>query len=243
MPRGRFLSNKISLDPKFNSLTDSEALFYSMLIAHLDREGRFYGEAHVIKYMVCPLRTWDYNQITTMLENISGIKKSNGHGLLDLYHHKGVRYLYMDGFPSEQVGMEKWKESPSVIPPPPAHQKKTSKKPAKNKGEENVLNEIVDEQIAKIFKDYEEQTGRPLTPMQAEILKSLIDEYGAKQVSDTLAEVKEKRGIRNPAKYIQVMLDERNRVEPPVKVLSEKEKLAGFKIDDSEEENELDENM
>ena len=57
MARGRMLSKAISLDEKVNALSDDTArLLFTWLIAHLDIEGRMYGDARLFLSIVAPRR-------------------------------------------------------------------------------------------------------------------------------------------------------------------------------------------
>lgn len=142
MARGRFIGKEISLDEKVAALSDDTArLLFTWTIAHLDREGRTYGEPHLIKAQVFPRQKISTIRIEKYLlemedmgiiiryssenagqnhkisaESSNGVEKNRK--LFQISRIK-ERYLSYPNFEKHQIGLRKDKESPSVIPPPP----------------------------------------------------------------------------------------------------------------------------
>ena len=117
MARGRFISKSISLDGKVNALSDDTArLLFTWLIAHLDCEGRMYGEATIIKGIVFPRNKISARKIAKYLNEIEKL------GLILRYsvnNNNENLYLLAPNFEKHQMGLQKNKEAQSQIPPPP----------------------------------------------------------------------------------------------------------------------------
>lgn len=57
MAEGRILKKKISVSKQVNDLSnDTNRLLFTWLIPHLDAEGRFFGEAEIVKSIIFPRR-------------------------------------------------------------------------------------------------------------------------------------------------------------------------------------------
>ncbi|KKL11206.1 hypothetical protein LCGC14_2548150 [marine sediment metagenome] len=131
--RGRFISRKIAIDPKVNSLDDSTFLLFLMLIPHLDAEGRMQGDPVMIRGWCCPKRSWSIEQIEEMLTSLQNTKREDGLGVIERYTANGTECLWMPGFESEQIGLQKDHEAKgkygySDIPYPPSKLLKTKAK-------------------------------------------------------------------------------------------------------------------
>jgi len=118
------ISRKIAIDQKLNSLDDSTILLFLMMIPHLDAEGRMQGDSVVIRGFCCPKRKWTEEQIEIMLNTLQGQKRDDGLGILERYVANNTHCLWMPGFESEQIGLNKEREAKgkyghSDIPPPP----------------------------------------------------------------------------------------------------------------------------
>ncbi len=122
--RGRFISRKIAIDPKVNSLDDNIFLLFLMMIPHLDAEGRMQGDPVMIKGWCCPKRSWSAEQVEEMLIVLQNTKREDGLGVIERYVEKEIHCLWMPGFNSEQIGLQKDHEAKgkygySDIPYPP----------------------------------------------------------------------------------------------------------------------------
>ncbi len=134
--RGRFISRKIAIDPKLNSQDDSHFLLFLMMIPHLDAEARLQGDAVIIKGLCCPKRKWPAEKVEEMLTVLQTLKREDGLGILERYMAKGINCLWMPGFESEQIGLQKDHEAKgkygySDIPYPPGKLTKLLKTKAK----------------------------------------------------------------------------------------------------------------
>lgn len=219
--RGRFLSRKRSVDPKFNSLTDSEALLYDMLVSWLDAEGRYYGDPIIIKGNVCPMRDWTVGQVEQMLNQIESIKRDDGLGLLNRYTAGGIKCLFMAGFIGEQIGLQKTHEAKgkygySEIPPPPQRllsmlgkQIKSRKQPSPTASSKHPIDEtlIANERLAGMVEYYRETLGRDVMPMDFENMKTILDEFGDEAFKRAVDAAKQ-ADARNPMRYIDTCLVE-----------------------------------
>jgi len=114
MARGRMLNKKICRDLDVHNLSDDTCrLLFSWLIAHLDKEGRTYGDPTIVKSNVFPRRT-DLSIET--IENY--IIELDYACLIFRYENNGDLYIWFPGFDENQVGLRKDREPDSEIPPP-----------------------------------------------------------------------------------------------------------------------------
>lgn len=132
MARGRFISKEISLDLKVASLSDDTArLLFTWLIAHLDCEGRMYGEPHLVKAEVFPRSRVSVARIEKYLKEMEVLsliirypdekfQKSLNFSPQFSKNLPKVQFLSVPNFEKHQTGLRKDKESPSSIPAPPA---------------------------------------------------------------------------------------------------------------------------
>ena len=114
MARGRMISKAISLDEKVNELPDDTArLLFTWMISHLDREGRLHGDATTVKSIIFPRRNISVTRIETYLKKMEDLK------LILRFSVNGNLYLFAPHFEEHQTGLQKNREAPSQIPPPP----------------------------------------------------------------------------------------------------------------------------
>ena len=114
MARGRMISKAISLDEKVDALSDDTArLLFTWMIAHLDVDGRMYGDARLFLSIVAPRRNISLLRIEKYLMEFET------QGLILRYHINGNTFLFSPNFNKHQPGLRKEKEAQSQIPPPP----------------------------------------------------------------------------------------------------------------------------
>lgn len=118
MARGRMLNKKIGCNPDVNDLCSEcgsdGGLFYTWMLAHLDREGRINGNPFVLKGYVAPLR----NEITPeLIDRV--LHFAHDRHLLLLYEVHGQPFVWFPTFIRNNRGMRPEKEAESEIPPPP----------------------------------------------------------------------------------------------------------------------------
>lgn len=119
MARGRMVNKKISVSYRVNKLPGDAPLLYVFLIAHLDCEGRYFGDSSIIKGQILPLRKGNAKKIDEWLDLMEQSFDDETHlPLLFRYEVGGNKYLEMPGFSDEQVGLRKDKEMPEYPPPP-----------------------------------------------------------------------------------------------------------------------------
>lgn len=112
MARGRFISKAISLDEKVDALSDDTCrLLFTWLIAHLDCEGRMFGDPQTVKSIVFPRRKILIQRVEKYLAELEL------RGLICRYSVNGNQYLWMPNFEKHQVGLRKTQEAQSQIPP------------------------------------------------------------------------------------------------------------------------------
>lgn len=118
MASGRMLKKKISKSRKLPELpSDSERLFYTWLIPHLDVEGRASADPDVLKGEVVPrLKNWTAEKVKKTLEILSLNK------LINLYSMDGDQFLELIRFKDEQR-LDSKREAKSQYPEPPSKRK------------------------------------------------------------------------------------------------------------------------
>jgi hypothetical protein len=111
------LNKSISQSRKVAELLDAVGplgvLFWTWLLAHLDREGRCHGDPDVLKGMVAPRIAG----ITPALIRQTAAK-AHKLGLCVWYEAGGDSYLHFPGFEDNQPNMRKDREPESLIPKP-----------------------------------------------------------------------------------------------------------------------------
>jgi hypothetical protein len=114
------LLKSVSISQKLASLpSDSDRLLWTWLLAHLDREGRFYAEPSVVKGHAVPrLKNHTDETISKSLQRMADV------GLIILYRVNGDSYLQYNQFDEHQAGLHKDREAPSLCPPPPVKVRK-----------------------------------------------------------------------------------------------------------------------
>lgn len=119
MARGRIVNKKITVDERVNNLPGDGPLFFTWLITHLDRNGRYSANTSVLKGNIFPLRRASEKQINQWLSLMESSKNGDNKPLIFRYEVAGKRVLEMPGFNGEQIGLPWAKESDEYPPPPP----------------------------------------------------------------------------------------------------------------------------
>ncbi len=219
MPRGRFVSKKIALDPKLNQLDDTTFLFFLMLIPHIDAEGRMWGDAVIVKGACCPYRDWTVEQVENMLNSLEAIKRADGLGVIERYKRDNHHCLWMAGFEGEQKGLQKDHEAEgkygySDVPPPPqtlVSRRDKAVPPPQPKRQSTKTKQpidkstIVDEKLACMVQYYEQNLGM-VTPNIFENLKLLCDEHDETEYQRAVDQAKGRK-VRSPIRYIEKCLE------------------------------------
>jgi len=116
MARGRMLNKSISASVKIDLLPDDTCrLMATWIIAHLDKNGVYYGDPKMVKSYVFPLR------VDVTIEQVEHyISEMQRVGLIYLFNAKGRLYQYWPGFEDNQIGLRADRES-TEHPDPPEH--------------------------------------------------------------------------------------------------------------------------
>jgi hypothetical protein len=115
MARGRMLNNKISASRQMNDLLpdDTCRLLATWMVAHLDKNGVFYGEPVMVKSYVFPRRA------DVSVEDVEGyllaMEKAE---LIVRFVARGERWQWWPAFEENQIGMRPDRES-TTFPLPP----------------------------------------------------------------------------------------------------------------------------
>ena len=118
MARGRMLNRTIGGDKAVHDLEAAVGpyglVFYTWLLAHLDRDARVHGDPQVLKGAVCPrLDCCSLDVVEATLGEAHRL------GLLIWYECEGDRYVEFPTFRKNQPGLRFDREPASQIPPPP----------------------------------------------------------------------------------------------------------------------------
>lgn len=107
MARGRMLNKSISASRKFHLLPDDTCrLLATWLVAHLDRNGVFYGDPVIVKSLIFPRRgDVSIEQVEMYLENMRDI------GLIILFESDGQLWQYWSGFADNQTNLRTDRET------------------------------------------------------------------------------------------------------------------------------------
>lgn len=115
MARGRMINRAICADKRMSKLSnDTSRLAFTWLISHLDREGRTYGDPAMVLSMVFPRRT-----DVTGEDMERYIQEWADIGLVVWYEAEDDLWIWFPAFHKNQKGLDRRKESESIIPPPP----------------------------------------------------------------------------------------------------------------------------
>jgi hypothetical protein len=113
MAKGRMLKKKISKSRKLAALpSDSDRMFYTWLIPHLDVEGRILADPDCLKGQIVPrIKSWTAEKVQETLHNLAQFQ------LILLYRADGDQYLELIRFKNEQALKEE-REAKSECPAP-----------------------------------------------------------------------------------------------------------------------------
>jgi len=121
MPQGRILLKSISTSKKMPILkTDGARLLYTWLIAHVDVNGCFSGDAEVVKGKVFTKLHKSKKSVAGYLQDLADV------GSIILYETNGEIFLHVPDFVEKQPSLNPDREAKPVIPPPTPDQLQTN---------------------------------------------------------------------------------------------------------------------
>lgn len=169
MAKGRMLSKAVSTSQKLANLkSDSARLLWTWLLPHLDREGRFFAEASVVKGHAVPrLKNHTEKTIAEHLQQLADV------GLILLYEVNGDTYLQYNQFDEHQSGLHKEREPTSPCPPPPEECRKNAGKvpeECRNKLKESK----VKESNIKVLEAWNAQNIRNLKDGESKVREKTV---------------------------------------------------------------------
>jgi hypothetical protein len=188
------LNKRISTDSAVASLISDVGplggLIYTWMLAHLDREGRFYGNPRLIKGMVAPL-ICDADE-ALIAKTLAAAEKR---GLLVSYTcPRGEPYVFFPAFEKNQHGLRKDREAESDLPAPPDLLRSNSgpapaeEKEREEKGKEEGRGGVPPERGDTPPPPPPWSHGKPLT--EAKHFEALTgDKKGASRNAQRIAEV------------------------------------------------------
>ena len=154
MPLSRPIKARSVVSFRLNSVSiEAETLFYKIMFAGIDREGRMKADPNLVKSSLYPCRNFTYEQVEKFLDELYE-QKENGIGLIELYEVEGQKYLSVPEFHNEQTTSwlkapygGYWHEAESKIPPPPKHKEGRRASPPKTAPAEPANVELDDDSI------------------------------------------------------------------------------------------------
>lgn len=217
------LNKTICVSKKFQELpNDTCRLLATWVIAHLDKNGVYHGDPAIVKSYVFPRRS------DVTIEDVDGyLDAMEAVGLIVRFTAKQDSWQWWPGFPDNQAGLRADRETTDFPPPPDevpqsagvmpeacrsdsgndpeACRNDAGKKPAEEKLSEVEVNRREVEVKANAYRRWEEAAGM-LSPLIAEELGDLVDEYSDKWVCASIEEAG-KAGARLSVNYITAILD------------------------------------
>lgn len=119
MAKGRMLDKSISASYQIHDLPDWPCkLLATWLIAHLDKNGVFYGDAPMVRSQVFPLEDVTNAQVEEWLQAMENATDGDGEPLMVRFSAQGRLWQYWPGFDRHQAGLRKDRERTNFPTPP-----------------------------------------------------------------------------------------------------------------------------
>lgn len=195
MARGRMISTTIALDPEFNAMTEEAQLCFLRTVPHLDRDGLIIGQPAALWATIAPLMPSLLPRIPTV------IAEWQRAGLVQVFDTKIGPVLYFDGFHRNQVGIRYDREPASRYPlpddcerTPDGIRQVSGNVPLEEEVEREVEREVEAEEerpaaaaksssvVSPAWQAYTENMPGVVTPVIADQVNALIDDYGDRDV-------------------------------------------------------------
>ncbi len=220
MAKGRMINNKITSDKRINDLMDDTSrLAFTWLITFADIDGRTHGDPAMVRSILFPRRTdITYDQMASYIQEWAES------GLIIWYEADGDQWIQFAGFDKNQ-NLRRDREPISTIPAPYTQENDgvmpeqiqqddgvmPEQIPVKLKEEKlkrrEVKEKLNDSELksaaAAVSIAYEENIGL-ITPMIADELRALFDDYPSDWTVDAIKEAA-KNNVRKMS-YILAIL-------------------------------------
>jgi DnaD/phage-associated family protein len=229
MARKRSISKQISISEQVDQLSDQAALLFTWMIPHCDDFGRLPDSVKKLAAMVIPLRRgkpgWSYEDIEKYLVEMEHAVDEAGVPLIIRYMGEdGTKVIQLPKFDQHQDGLHKRTKSQFPEPPQtfwevpgnsgkfPLEQKRTEQKRKEEEAEEEEKDPIGlatsvpnSAAAAQAYRLIEGEFGRPLSPLEAEEVFKLCEEFGYELLREATkrAVAQGKRSLR----YIRRILE------------------------------------
>jgi len=162
MPLSRPIKARSVDSYRLNSVPiEAETLFYKIIFAGIDREGRMKAQPQWVSNKLFPLRNYTFEQIEGWLNDLF-MQKENGLGLIELYEVDEKKYLYVPSFHAEQA--PSWlkgpfggygREAQSSLPPPPAtKERRIPHKPAAPRLDDVLIPTPLESELLEVLKTF-----------------------------------------------------------------------------------------
>lgn len=120
MAKGRMLLKQISCSKRQSFLkSDTARLIYTWMLAHLDRNGNFWGDPQLVRSYVIPYLDVTVKDVESFLADLKE------HSLIDFYEIEGKRYITYPDFVLKQTRIDPNEKPrfplPNGIASAPAH--------------------------------------------------------------------------------------------------------------------------
>lgn len=182
MARGRFVSKLISLDERVNALSnDTARLLFTWLIPHLDCEGRMYGDAQTVKSIVFPRRWMD---VRTLQKYLDELVKS---GLVQRYVNGGSTFICCPTFAKHQPGLNKSREAPSQIPPPPQDPLQSNVLESPTEVKVKVKDKVYTYTVFDHWNQQNLVVHKKLTPQMTTAIERALEEYSDEDLKTAIS--------------------------------------------------------
>jgi len=254
MARGRFLNRSIRHDKRLNSVSVEAEYLFLKCVPHLDRDG--ITSYDTLWADVMPLRPGMMDRIPALVQELVAA------GLVILYDTDEGAALYFTGFGKNQTGLLYKREAPSRFPPPPGYthgvdgiepiatkSRSTRDKVAttsdKTLPKVEVEVEVEDKAAtataaadSPAFRAWLDNISGNMTPIIAERLGALVDEYGERDVVRAITIACERGNDKRNIRYVTGIL--RKGIDSPAPKSYKGANNGTYRPDVTDDDEELD---
>jgi len=249
------VATTIALDPEFNAMSDTAQLCFLRAVPHLDRDGLIIGQPAALWATIAPLQpAW----LPLMQDVVNEWVRA---GLVLVFDTKIGPVLYFDGFHKNQVGLRYDREPPSRLPLPDGYERTadgirqvSGNLPASIRQPSGKLPQQVEVEVevevedkaatataaadSPAFRAWLDNISGNMTPIIAERLGALVDEYGERDVVRAITIACERGNDKRNIRYVTGIL--RKGIDSPAPKSYKGANNGTYRPDVTDDDEELD---